>query len=82
MASEQLPCTGVGWKSRRCAGRPAIRADIRDLILTISRDNPLWGAPEHLLVRQIRVAIARMLDTVAGIDASAGDSALSTPGEF
>src|SRR5262250_374044 len=33
------------WKSRRRVGRPAVRADIRDLIRTISRDNPLWGAP-------------------------------------
>jgi hypothetical protein len=33
------------WKSRRRVGRPAVSADIRDLIRTISRDNPLWGAP-------------------------------------
>jgi hypothetical protein len=33
------------WKSRRRAGRPAVPADIRDLIRAISRDNPLWGAP-------------------------------------
>src|SRR5689334_1630099 len=33
------------WKSRRRVGRPVIPADIRDLIRTISRDNPLWGAP-------------------------------------
>src|SRR5947207_14227194 len=33
------------WKSRRRVGRPAVPADIRDLIGTISRDNPLWGAP-------------------------------------
>jgi len=32
-------------KSRRRVGRPAVPADIRDLIRTISRDNPLWGAP-------------------------------------
>jgi len=31
------------WKSRRRVGRPAVPADIRDLIRTISRDNPLWG---------------------------------------
>jgi hypothetical protein len=30
------------WKSRRRVGRPAVPADIRDLIRTISRDNPLW----------------------------------------
>src|SRR5436309_784697 len=33
------------WRSRRRVGRPAVPADIRDLIGTISRDNPLWGAP-------------------------------------
>jgi hypothetical protein len=33
------------WKLRRRVGRPAVPADIRDLIRTISRDNPLWGAP-------------------------------------
>ena len=33
------------WKSRRRVGRPVIPADIRDLIRTISRNNPLWGAP-------------------------------------
>jgi hypothetical protein len=32
-------------KSRRRVGRPAVPADIRDLVRTISRDNPLWGAP-------------------------------------
>src|SRR5207237_3229606 len=33
------------WKSRRRVGRPVVPADIRDLIRTISHDNPLWGAP-------------------------------------
>jgi hypothetical protein len=33
------------WKSRRRVGRPAVPADIRDLIRTMNRDNPLWGAP-------------------------------------
>ena len=33
------------WKSRRRVGRPVVPADTRDLIRTISRDNPLWGAP-------------------------------------
>jgi hypothetical protein len=32
-------------KSRRRVGRPAVPVDIRDLVRTISRDNPLWGAP-------------------------------------
>ena len=33
------------WKSRRRVGRPELPADIRDLVRTISRGNPLWGAP-------------------------------------
>jgi transposase InsO family protein len=33
------------WKSRRRVGRPAVPADIRDLIRMMNRDNPLWGAP-------------------------------------
>ena len=33
------------WKSRHRVGRPAVPADIRDLVRTMSRDNPLWGAP-------------------------------------
>ncbi len=34
------------WKSRRRrVGRPAVPAEIRDQVRTMSRDNPLWGAP-------------------------------------
>jgi hypothetical protein len=34
------------WKIRRGRpGRPAVPADVRSLIRTMSRDNPLWGAP-------------------------------------
>src|SRR5438445_13488375 len=33
------------WKSQRRRGRPAIRAELRDLSRLISRANPLWGAP-------------------------------------
>ena len=43
------------WKSR-CGqpGRPRIKAEIRELIIQISRENPLWGSPRivaelHLL---------------------------------
>jgi hypothetical protein len=32
------------WKSRRSVGRPKVPTEVRDLIHTISRDNPLWGA--------------------------------------
>ena len=33
------------WKSRRRNGRPSVAAEIRSLIQTMSKDNPLWGAP-------------------------------------
>ena len=34
------------WKSRpKWPGRRAVPNDIRDLIRTMSQDNPLWGAP-------------------------------------
>ena len=33
------------WKSRRRVGRPAVRAEVRALIRTMSARNPLWGAP-------------------------------------
>src|SRR5262249_6171924 len=33
------------WKSRRRSGRPAISAELRDLIRQMSSANPLWGAP-------------------------------------
>ena len=33
------------WKSRRCAGRPAVSVEIRKLIREMSIANPLWGAP-------------------------------------
>jgi putative transposase len=33
------------WKSRRRMGRPTVPDDIRTLIRTMSRANPLWGAP-------------------------------------
>jgi putative transposase len=33
------------WKSRRRTGRPTVPSDVRALIRTMSRANPLWGAP-------------------------------------
>ena len=42
------------WRSRKKTGRPAIGAEIRNLIRRMSRDNQTWGAPRiqsefHLL---------------------------------
>lgn len=34
------------WKSRHANGRPAVSAEIRDLIRKMSLANPLWGAPK------------------------------------
>jgi putative transposase len=33
------------WKGRRRTGRPTVPTDVRALIRTMSRGNPLWGAP-------------------------------------
>jgi transposase InsO family protein len=47
------------WKSRRRGGRPRISGEIRDLILRMSRENPLWGTPRihaELLMLGIKVA--------------------------
>jgi hypothetical protein len=32
------------WRSRTRRGRPRVRADVQELIVTIARDNPLWGS--------------------------------------
>ena len=48
------------WKSRRRLGRPAVPVDIRDLVRTISRDNPLWGAPRiHGELQKLGIDIAQ-----------------------
>lgn len=33
------------WRSRNPGGRPIIDRELRDLIKTMARENPLWGAP-------------------------------------
>jgi transposase InsO family protein len=48
------------WKSRRRAGRPALSADIRNLVQRISRENPLWGAPRiHGELLKLGIEIAQ-----------------------
>jgi hypothetical protein len=33
------------WKSKALVGRPKINKEIRELIVQMSRENPLWGVP-------------------------------------
>jgi transposase InsO family protein len=33
------------WKSRARPGRPRVSGELRELILRMSKENPLWGAP-------------------------------------
>jgi hypothetical protein len=48
------------WKSRRRVGRPTVPTGIRDLVRTISRDNPLWGAPRiHGELRKLGIDLAQ-----------------------
>src|SRR5262249_49058650 len=44
LASPRFPSVWT-WKSRRRVGRPPVPADVRTWVRTMSRDNPLWGAP-------------------------------------
>ena len=48
------------WKSRaRRPGRPSVRAEIREVIRRISRENPLWGSPrirDELALLGLKVA--------------------------
>ena len=45
------------WKSRTRLGRPRLSAEIRDLIATMSRDNPLWGS-ERIRGELLKLGIA------------------------
>ena len=60
------------WKSGRRAGRPAIPADIRNLVRAVSRDNPLWGAPRihgELLKLGIDIAESTVAKCMLGVTA-------------
>ena len=60
------------WKSGRRVGRPAIPAEIRDLVRAISRDNPLWGAPRihgELLKLGIDIAQSTVAKYMPGVTA-------------
>ena len=52
------------WKSGHRVGRPAVPTDIRDLVRTISRDNPLWRAP-HIHGELLKLGIDIAQSTVA-----------------
>ena len=48
------------WRSRHRTGRPTIPADVRVLIRTMSRANPLWGAPRiHGELRKLGIAVSQ-----------------------
>ena len=54
------------WKSRRRVGRPEVSTEIRDLVRTMSRDNPLWGAPRiHGELLKLGIDIAQSTDRIA-----------------
>ena len=45
------------WRSRPQSGRPRLSAEVRDLIATMSRENPLWGT-ERLRGELLKLGIA------------------------
>src|SRR5215472_7773052 len=55
------------WKIRHGkAGRPPVPKQIRDLIRTMSRENPIWGAPRihsELMKLDIKISEARLPST-------------------
>ena len=48
------------WKSRRRVGRPAVSAEVRQLIREMSVANPLWGAPRvHGELLKLGIAVGQ-----------------------
>ena len=48
------------WKSRNLGGRPKVDAELRDLIVRMCRENPLWGAPRiHGELLKLGFAVAQ-----------------------
>jgi hypothetical protein len=45
------------WRSRRRIGRPRLSAEVRELIATMARDNPTWGA-ERIRGELLKLGIA------------------------
>jgi hypothetical protein len=45
------------WKSRSRLGRPRLSVEVRDLITTMSRDNPLWGS-ERIRGELLKLGVA------------------------
>ena len=58
------------WKIRHGrAGRPRVPKETRDLIRTMGRDNPLWGAPRihgELMKLGIKISEARNTSGIVG----------------
>ena len=65
------------WKVRHGRpGRPRVPKETRDLIRTISRENPLWGAPRihsELIKLGIRISEASLPNTWSESEATIAD---------
>lgn len=75
------------WRSRpRVRGRPPVPADIKNLIRRMSRENPLWGAPQihgELLKLGIEIsqaAVSKYLVSIPNCRRRAGEHSSGTMG--